>query len=159
SIVFVQQAFFQQKEVGILALRTIAAHIDIDGIITHLDRKRIQVIAAAGEAAAAFHVVAPSVPVTSQDSVANAAACQRIPHVRTLVIRCIEVSLVLKQRDTASSDLNGFGSAFTNIFNVGHSDKGGLHGRHRKLLYRTLWIPETGHLAVSFQTRLPWSFL
>ena len=62
-------------------------------------------------------------PVTGQDTIANAPPRQRIAHVRTLVIGRVEVALVVKERDAASLCSNRFRRAFRDILQVSHSDK------------------------------------
>src|SRR5262249_8211432 len=72
---------------------------------------------------AAFHVVAPAVPIAGQDSAADATTRQWITHVWTLVICRVDAPLVLKECDAASADFHCFGSPLWNIFEVGHADE------------------------------------
>src|SRR5206468_11996421 len=95
-VVLAQQALFQQEEVSIFTLGPTAAHVNVDGAVSHLDGECVQVIASSGETAAALHVVAPPMPVTGQDAIADAPARQRISHVRTLIIGRVNTTLVLK---------------------------------------------------------------
>ena len=115
---------------GVLSLGAAAAHVDIDGAVAHFDRERIEVIASAGETATAAHVVAPTVPVTRQNSIANAPAGQRISHVRALIIGCVDVPLVLKQRHATPFDLDRFRRTFSYVFKVRYLNKTGLWARH-----------------------------
>src|SRR5215813_2633747 len=107
----------------IFAPGSAAAHIDIDRAIANLNRKCVEIIAASGEAAAAFHVVAPSVPVTSKNAVADSPTSQWISHMRTLVIRGIDVAFVLKKGDAAAVDLYSFWSAFWYVFDFSYSNE------------------------------------
>src|SRR5215813_2033089 len=121
----------------IFAPGSAAAHIDIDRAIANLNRKCVEIIAASGEAAAAFHVVAPSVPVTSKNAVADSSTCQWISHMRALVICGIDVALVLKKRDAAAVDFDGFWSAFGHIFDFRYPNK---IIRHCSLLRKPLLL-------------------
>src|SRR4029453_178287 len=80
----------------------------------------IEIIASSGEATSAFHVVAPSVPVTSKNAVANSSACQWITHMRALIICGKDVASMLKKSDAAAVHLDGFWSSFDYILKVSH---------------------------------------
>src|SRR5437660_2791332 len=103
---------------GILALRPFAANVDVDSAISHFDGERVEVVASSGETATASHVIAPPMPVTRQDAVADPSTRQRIPHVRTLVIGRVDVALVLKQRDAVSLHSNRLGSSVRDVLQV-----------------------------------------
>src|SRR5205814_1588194 len=91
--------------------------------VAHFDRKCVEIVAAAREAAAAFHVVAPAVPVTRQDAIANAASSQWITHVRTLIVRRIEAALMLEERDTPAANVDCSWGAFRNVREIRHFDE------------------------------------
>src|SRR5438128_2325327 len=127
-------------------------HIDVDAAVAHFDGKCVEIVAAARETAAAFHVVAPAVPVTRQDAVANAASSQRITHVRTLVVRRIDAALMLEERNAAAADLDCSWGAFRDVRQIRHFDEVCFADRHFKILYcsntSTVVLPSAKRIAV-----------
>src|SRR5215472_13451800 len=87
-----------------------------DLILTDLHWKRLQVIAFVIEASSALQIEAPPVPVARQNAMPDRSAGQGIAHMWALVVRSIDPSSDIEERDAPSlPDSDGFGSALRNV--------------------------------------------
>lgn len=87
-----------------------------DFIISIFNRKGLQVIALEVEAASAFQIEAPAVPVASQNAVSYPASRQRITHVGALIVSGIDFAIDVEEGNTAAfSQANSFGFPFGNL--------------------------------------------
>src|SRR5262247_2966164 len=95
--VFAQQTLLQQPQMLVPALVSGVFELHPDSILANLDGKCLQIVTFIVKTAAALEVEASAVPVTGENAVSYGAAGERIAHVGTLVVCCIDPSIDVEQ--------------------------------------------------------------
>jgi hypothetical protein len=92
------------------------AQLNPDLILTDLHWKRLQVVAFVIEASSALQIEAPPVPVARENAMPDRPTGQGIAHMGTLVVRSVDPSIDIEERDTpALPDSDGLGFALLNV--------------------------------------------
>ena len=97
--VLAQQSFPQQTKM-LVSLRVRSfIEADPDFFLPDFHGKCLKVVALIVEASAAFKIETPAVPVAGENPVPDRSACQRIAHVRTLIVGCVDAALDIEKCD------------------------------------------------------------
>ena len=130
------ESLLQQQEMGVGPFRSTVADTYEYVTVSLFDRESLEVVAPAGETAAAAEIVAPSVPVAGQHAVADAPPGQRVAHVGTLVVRGVDRPVVPEEGDAPSLHLHGLGLAVHHLVRARHPYESILFRRHNRLPLR-----------------------
>jgi hypothetical protein len=100
--ILAQQPFPQQAEMFVAPFVLSVSELNPDFILANVDWECLQIIAFIIKATSALEIEAAAMPVARKNAVPDRSSSQRIAHMRTLVVGCVDPAAGVEQSDAAA---------------------------------------------------------